>query len=80
MARGFLKKVNISVNDEINLIFLKTGLHRRLHTNQYYSFVNGSIKSSYDRGKNYTQRKKNVENELKKIGTWLKSINLVAPF
>ena len=32
-ARGILKNVGITVNDSINLISIKTGLHRRMHTN-----------------------------------------------
>ena len=33
-----------------NLIYIKTELHRRLHTNMYYSYVNTLVVNAFNKG------------------------------
>ena len=46
-ARDILDDVGIEYNSPDNLVSLKTGLHRRLHTNLYYSWANSIVISAY---------------------------------
>ena len=80
-ARNVLKKVGIDYKwDDRNLIRIKTGLHRRLHTNKYYAYVNKLVVDAYNNGKSYKQRKNNVEKVLKELKKAIKSMNELAPF
>ena len=51
-ARDILKEVGIQINSDENMVFLKTGVHRRLHTKIYYFWINKSIELAYLRGAN----------------------------
>ena len=42
-----LEDVNIDINDERNLVSVKKGYHRVLHTNLYYKILNFSMITSY---------------------------------
>ena len=80
-AQNALANVGIKYkSDNRNLIRIKTGLHRRLHTNKYYAFVNELVVDAYNKGKSYTQRKNNVEKVLKKLKNMISSMNKLAPF
>ena len=46
-AREVLASVGISVNSPENLLLIKTGLHRRLHTDLYYGWANSVVISAY---------------------------------
>ena len=80
LARGILTDVGISVNSLFNLVPLKTGLHRRLHTDIYYGYVNAVISAAYHRGGDRTQQKQNVINALFDIRTKLKALDSISPF
>ena len=80
-AQNALANVGIKYkSDNRNLIRIKTGLHRRLHTNKYYAFVNELVVDAYNKGKTYNQRKKNVEKVLKNLKSMISSMNKLAPF
>lgn len=70
IARNILKKKNISLNSKANTVVLDYRLHRRIHTNVYYDFVNYYIK----RG---PQLKSNIYRKLSTIKATLVSANLV---
>lgn len=55
-------------------------MHRRLHTNKYYAFVNELVVNAYNKGKSYKQRKNNVKKVLKNLKSIIKSMNELAPF
>lgn len=35
----------------MNTVYLKYGMHRRTHTNNYYALVNTAVTASYDKGR-----------------------------
>lgn len=79
-ARAKLKTVDIEVNDKRNLVWIKTGLHRRLHTNLYYGFANSVVISAYNRGYNYKTRKDKVLTALKTLRAFIEALDRAAPF
>lgn len=79
-AREKLKAVGIGVNDTRNLVWIKTGLHRRLHTNLYYGFANSVVISAYNRGTNFTTRKNNVIRALNTLRAFVLALDKSAPF
>ena len=80
-AQNALANVGIKYNiDNRNLIRIKTGLHRRLHTNKYYAFVNNVVVNAYKKGKSYNERKNNVEKVLKNLKNMISTMNKMAPF
>ncbi len=46
-ARDILNKVGIKIENPINKIKIKKGLHKRLHRNDYFDIVNSMIQSAY---------------------------------
>jgi RHS repeat-associated protein len=46
-ARNILKKLGISINGVHNTVLLRTEVHRRLHTEIYYIWVNATIGGAY---------------------------------
>lgn len=79
-SRDILRKVNISVNSSENLVSIKTGLHRRLHTNLYYSSVNSIMSKAYNKKYSYNTNKNRVKAALRTIKTWLKLKSAASPF
>lgn len=79
-ARNVLNKVNIGYNSNYNLIRIKTGLHRRLHTNMYYGFANSVVISAYNKGTNYTKRRQKVIQALNTLKGMIIAMDKVAPF
>ena len=77
-ARNILKNVGICVQDSRNLVSLKTGLHRRLHTKSYYNLVNTSVYSAYNRKRG--NKKSNVYSSLDLLKRALKIMSAAAPF
>lgn len=58
-ARTIINKVGIGYNSPKNLVSIKTGLHRRLHSNLYYTWVNSMIVAAYSTaGSKKSQRQK----------------------
>ena len=66
--------------DARNLIRIKTGLHRRLHTNNYYSIVNNLVIRAYNGGKNKTEKKNRVVKVLQNLKDIIGKANNVSPF
>ena len=79
-ARQVLNAVGIDVNSSENLIRIKTGLHRRLHTKKYYDWANSVVVSAYNKGKNKSAKRKNVKAALKNIKSMINKMNAKAPF
>lgn len=75
-----LLAVGIKVNAKENLVAIKTGLHRRLHTNLYYGFANSVVISAYDRGNSLKTRKKNVLRALDTLRAFIEALDRAAPF
>ena len=68
------------VNSSLNLVSLKTVMHRRLHTNKYYDFVNSIITNAYNSAKgNKTKQYNNVVSALNILKGYLLSIDSVLP-
>ena len=59
LSRLFLKASGIDINDERNLVDVKRGYHRVLHTNAYYAILNLSMLYGF-----VTNGKKGVEEVL----------------
>ena len=80
-ARNVLKNVGIVYQtDYRNLVSIKTGLHRRLHTNRYYEFTNSVVISAYNKGKNRGQRYQKVVQALSTLKGFILTMDRVAPF
>ena len=47
-ARNILKKLGININGIHNTVPLRTEVHRRLHTEIYYIWVNATIGGAYN--------------------------------
>ena len=80
-ARSILAATHIRVNSKDNLIPLKTGLHRRLHTNVYYTLVDTVITNAYEAAHgNPAQQRQNVLSALGRVRQYLQGINELAPY
>ena len=79
-SRGILALVGISVNSNLNLVDIRTGLHRRLHTNYYYTLVNNILDKACRAGNNSRKKEKNVRKSLNNIKNALKGLSYASPF
>lgn len=79
VARNILTRIKISVDNNENIVNIKTGLHRRLHTNLYYGFVNIMVAQAYNNGK-ISQRKNRVIQALRTIKGMIQTMDNTAPF
>lgn len=79
-ARNILHKVRIDINSTENTVYLKTGLHRRIHTNEYYNLVNWIIEKAYNAGYSFYDRKNRVIKSLNAIKDLLLHARDLAPF
>ena len=67
------------VEDPLNKAFVKTSVHRRLHTNLYYSFANHLVISAYlQAGVNDEQKRSNVVAALTVLRLFVESLNAFA--
>lgn len=79
-ARKVLNSVGIGTESSYNLVRLKKGLHRRLHTNMYYRIANEMVIKTYNMsGKKY-KKTRNVKGVLEILKETLKGLNRMAPF
>ena len=76
----FCGKLRHSINDKANLISIKTGLHRRLHTSNYYNIVNYYVKSAYNKGFSKSEKNQYVLLTLAAIAMVLRNMEKAAPF
>ena len=81
-SRAYLKKLKIKVDNPVNVISLKTGLHRRIHTDSYHQYVRNKVGESYlkSRGKQLKKRQKAMVGTIKKIRGLLWTMNKAARF
>ena len=80
-ARNVLRSVGLNVESNLNKVSIKTGLHRRLHTNMYYGWANSVVISAYDAAKgNKAKQKTNVENALSQIKKLLQGLSSISPY
>ena len=80
-ARVILSNTHIGINSTDNLVRIKTGLHRRLHTNAYYGWANSVVISAYNSaGNNRSKQRSNVLNALLTIRGAILYMNRFAPF
>lgn len=81
LARNILNNVGIGYNSPYNLVSLKTGLHRRLHTNQYYGWANSVIISAYNSANgNRARQSSNVIGALNTIRGYLLAMDATSPY
>lgn len=79
-AREILSQVGIGINSQQNMMPISTGLHRRLHTNLYYKWVNDVIISAYNSaGGDAALQRKNVEGALAAIKSFIIVLDGIAP-
>lgn len=71
--------VNIDVNGYLNLVPIKTGVHKHLHTNIYFAMVNTYVINAYYVGLG-SSRLSNVTKALNQIRVFLHAISNGAPF
>ena len=80
-ARNILNKVGIGVNDLINLAYIKTGLHRRLHLNSYYGWANSVVISAYNSAHgNLSVQSSNVKVALLAIRAYVMRLDVTSPY
>jgi hypothetical protein len=81
-ARDILRAVGITdINSPLNLVEIKTGLHRRLHTDQYYGWANSVVISAYNSAQgNAMMQRVNVVKALDILRNWIESMDAAAPF
>lgn len=80
-SRKVLKRLKINVEEDgDNLTYIKTGLHRRLHTKMYYIFVNTIIERAEECGKTKLQKVRNVRLALRFIEALISGLNETAPY
>ena len=75
-ARKILDNVDIGYDSNYNLVRIKTGLHRRLHTNVYYGWANSVIIKAYNSaGNNYARQRSNVLTALSTLKAYIQAMN-----
>ena len=63
------------------IVWLKTGLHRRLHTRVYYALTDAVITDAYESAKgDQFQQRRNVIAALNGLKTYLLSMNEISPY
>ena len=82
LARAILASLGINyLSSKENLVEIKTGLHRRLHTNQYYGWANSVVISAYNAANgDYKKQLINVKTALANMKLILKGISDLSPF
>lgn len=79
-ARNALYGVGISVDSNLNMIWLKKGLHKRVHTNNYYRMTNEIVVKCYNMTTDRKKRENNVKGALKIMKQTLTALDKMAPF
>jgi RHS repeat-associated protein len=69
------------VEDSANKLLIKTGLHRRIHTNIYYGWANSIVISAYNAANgNRARQRINVYAALATIRSYVQSLNAFSPY
>ncbi len=80
-ARAILDIVGIDYNSEKNLVRIKTGLHRRLHTDVYYGWANSVVIKAYNlAGGSYEKKYLNVSNALKTLKGFIRTMDSLVSY
>ena len=80
-ARLILESVGVKVNSIENLVYIKTGLHRKLHTNMYYGFVNSVIISAYGDGSGTKEEQRaRILNALNHLKAFISALSTASPY
>ena len=79
-ARGHLKLAGLTTSAGANMVWLKTGLHRRLHRTEYFNIVNRAVGGAYERGYKKHKEREYIINTLLHIRTALKAMSDACPF
>ncbi len=80
-AADILEDVGLGVNHFENLILLKTGLHRRIHTDVYYGWANSMVISAFEAAQgNLSKQESNVKTALRSLRAFLNEMNRNAKF
>ena len=61
IARKCFDDVGLSVEDKFNKVPVKTGIHRRLHTNVYYGLINTGVLIAYALGRDRDSKANNIK-------------------
>ena len=81
LAYNILLEVGIDINSKENMVWLKTGFHRRIHTDLYYGWANSVVISAYNSARgNRENQKTNVKSALSTMKELLITINQNAPY
>ena len=73
--------MQIEISDPDNLVLIKTGMHRRLNTQQYYNWINAEIMAAYASASgNKIQQRENVKATLKRLKLEIMTMNAKATF
>ena len=82
LARVILASVGIDYwNSSENLVKIKAGLHRRLHTNKYYGWANSVVISAYKAANGDLGKQSfNVKSALGNMKNILETISGLSPF
>ena len=67
----WVNELGMNINSEVNLVYIKRGLHQRLHNTLYYAWVNNVITSAYEDVPLGLTKEISVEMQLKIIGKTL---------
>ena len=71
-----LYNVGIGYNSNYNLIRIKTGLHRRLHTDLYYGWANSVVISAYNSaGNQKLKQRSNVISALNTLKSYIRAMD-----
>lgn len=80
-AREIINRVGIGYESPLNKITIKTGLHRRIHTDVYYGWANSVVISAYNAADPIkSKQKKNVLKALDLLRTFISMLNDMAPY
>ena len=79
-SRDILSKVGYTINSSVNLVKIKTGLHKRLHSTKYYMAVNAILGTAYSKKFSNSKNQQRVFAALTTIKVWLKIQSNSAPF
>ena len=74
-ARKILNELGIDINGIENTVPLRQEVHQRLHTSNYYMYVNAAIENAYRSGTNLSHKRHKVRAELQRIKLFLLAQN-----
>lgn len=70
---------NADVDNPVNLVYIKTSLHRRLHSYEYHSYVYTTLNSVFDPLKTGDENKKPITKKLELLAAQLQALSELFP-